>query len=106
MHEALDKLAHTDRLAADFVKLHYFVGLTVPEAAEALGVSPRTADRLWAYARTWLRAEIEPGASAEARSEVAGARTARPREPAERARSNPRTSRPHPGREGRAVRIG
>jgi RNA polymerase sigma factor (TIGR02999 family) len=59
VHEALDHLARTDRLAADFVKLRYFVGLTVPEAAEALCISPRTADRLWAYARTWLRTEID-----------------------------------------------
>ena len=59
VHESLDKLAAADPLAADFVKLRYFVGMTVPEAAEALAISPRTADRLWAYARTWLRAEID-----------------------------------------------
>jgi DNA-directed RNA polymerase specialized sigma24 family protein len=59
VNEALDKLMQTDPLVADFVKLRYFVGMTVPEAAEALRISPRTADRLWAYARTWLRTEIE-----------------------------------------------
>src|SRR5262245_25041320 len=58
---ALGKLAREDALAADLVKLRYFVGLTLPEAAEALSVSPRTADRLWAYARSWLREELEPG---------------------------------------------
>jgi RNA polymerase sigma factor (TIGR02999 family) len=59
VHDALDKLAGADPLAAAFVKLRYFVGMTVPEAAEALRISPRTADRLWAYARTWLRTEID-----------------------------------------------
>ena len=43
----------------EVVKLRYFVGMTLPESAEALGISPRTADRLWAYARSWLRQEIE-----------------------------------------------
>ncbi|MBI2926287.1 MAG: sigma-70 family RNA polymerase sigma factor [Verrucomicrobia bacterium] len=59
VNEALEKLAREDRLAADLVNLRYFVGMTLPEAAEALGLSPRTADRLWAFARTWLRLEIE-----------------------------------------------
>jgi RNA polymerase sigma factor (TIGR02999 family) len=58
---ALDKLAREDPMAADLVKLRYFVGLTAPEAAEALNISPRTADRLWAYARSWLREELEIG---------------------------------------------
>jgi RNA polymerase sigma factor (TIGR02999 family) len=58
---ALEKLAREDRVVADLVKLRYFVGLTLPEAAEALNMSPRTADRLWAYARSWLRQELEPG---------------------------------------------
>ena len=57
--EALEKLAVQDPLAAQLVKLRYFVGMGLPESAEALGVSPRTADRLWAYARTRLRLEIE-----------------------------------------------
>ena len=59
--EALDKLAREDALAAELVKLRYFMGMALPEAAQALGISPRTADRLWAYARTWLRVEIENG---------------------------------------------
>ena len=57
---ALDKLAREDKSAADLVKLRYFVGLTLPEAAEALNISPRTANRLWAYARSWLRQELHP----------------------------------------------
>jgi len=59
--EALDKLAKEDPLAAELVKLRYFMGMALPEAAQALRISPRTADRLWAYARTWLRVEIESG---------------------------------------------
>lgn len=63
VNEALDKLAREDPLAAELVKLRYFVGMALPEAAQALGMSPRTVDRLWAYARTWLRVEIESGES-------------------------------------------
>ncbi|MBO0700025.1 MAG: RNA polymerase subunit sigma, partial [Zavarzinella sp.] len=59
---ALDKLAATNRPAADLVQLRYFAGLTLPDAAEALEMAPRTAGRLWAYARAWLRREVEsPG---------------------------------------------
>jgi RNA polymerase sigma factor (TIGR02999 family) len=53
--EALDKLAAADPSAAQLVKLRYFAGLSIPEAAQALNISPRTADRLWAYARAWLQ---------------------------------------------------
>ena len=56
---ALEKLAREDASAADLVKLRYFVGFTLPEAAEALNISARTADRLWAYARSWLRQELK-----------------------------------------------
>ena len=59
LDEALDKLATTNKPAADLVQLRYFGGLTLPEAAEALGMAPRTAGRLWAYARAWLRREVE-----------------------------------------------
>jgi RNA polymerase sigma factor (TIGR02999 family) len=59
LDEALNKLAAVNRAAADLVQLRYFAGLTLPEAAQALGVSPRTAGRLWAYARAWLRREVE-----------------------------------------------
>jgi RNA polymerase sigma factor (TIGR02999 family) len=56
---ALIKLAASHRQAADLVQLRYFAGLTLPEAAEVLDISPRTAGRLWTYARAWLRREIE-----------------------------------------------
>jgi len=52
--EALDRLAAIDKIAADFVKLRYFAGLSGKDAAAALGLADRTADRLWAYARSWL----------------------------------------------------
>jgi RNA polymerase sigma factor (TIGR02999 family) len=56
--EALAGLAAKEPQAAQLVKLRYFAGLTIPEAAEALNLSPRSADRLWAYARAWLRRAI------------------------------------------------
>jgi RNA polymerase sigma factor (TIGR02999 family) len=59
LDEALDRLTREDPLSADLVKLRFFVGLTIPQAAEMLGVSPRKADFLWAFARAWLRREIE-----------------------------------------------
>jgi RNA polymerase sigma factor (TIGR02999 family) len=51
---ALVGLAGADPEAAELVKLRYFAGLTVPQAADVLGISPRSADFLWAYARAWL----------------------------------------------------
>jgi RNA polymerase sigma factor (TIGR02999 family) len=51
---ALAGLADADPQAAELVKLRYFAGLSIPQAAAALGVSPRSADSLWAYARAWL----------------------------------------------------
>ena len=59
LDEALDRLAVEDPLCAQLVKLRYFAGFTIPQAAEALRVSPRKADFLWAFARAWLRKEIE-----------------------------------------------
>jgi RNA polymerase sigma factor (TIGR02999 family) len=56
--EALEKLAGSDPVKAKLVELRYFAGLTGEQAAEVLGISPTTADRHWAYARAWLRAEI------------------------------------------------
>jgi RNA polymerase sigma factor (TIGR02999 family) len=59
VHEALDQLAAHDARKAEVVKLHFFVGLTLGETADALGISEPTAKRDWAYARTWLFREIE-----------------------------------------------
>jgi RNA polymerase sigma factor (TIGR02999 family) len=59
LDSALDRLAKEDPLAADLVKLRYFAGLTIPQAAEMLGVSARKADFLWSFARAWLRREME-----------------------------------------------
>ncbi len=58
INEALDKLAAKDKQKADLVKLRYFVGMTIGEAAQVLGVSEPTAKRCWTYARAWLYAEI------------------------------------------------
>jgi RNA polymerase sigma factor (TIGR02999 family) len=59
VHEALDGLAAEDPVCADLVKLRYFAGMKMEEAAAALGVPQRRAERLWAYARAWLRQKIE-----------------------------------------------
>jgi RNA polymerase sigma factor (TIGR02999 family) len=59
LDEALAAFAAVDARAAQLVKLRYFTGLTVKEAAEMLGISPRTANSLWAYARAWLLEKIE-----------------------------------------------
>jgi RNA polymerase sigma factor (TIGR02999 family) len=64
LDEALNKLAALDRTAADLVHLRFFAGLPLPEVAQLLGISPRTADRLWAYARAWLHQEIQDGSPA------------------------------------------
>jgi len=54
LSEALDRLAEHDAVKAELVKLRFFAGLSVEEAAELLGVSRATADRHWRYAKTWL----------------------------------------------------
>jgi RNA polymerase sigma factor (TIGR02999 family) len=54
LDEALEKLAREDSLKAELVKLRFFAGLTMPEAARALGISLTTAERHWTVARTWL----------------------------------------------------
>ena len=59
VHDALDALAAEDQVAAEVVKLRYFVGMTIPEIADALELAPRTADRYWAFARAWLKRAIE-----------------------------------------------
>lgn len=56
---SLDKLAVHDAAAAQLVKLRYFSGLTLAQAATVLEVSPRTADRLWVYAKAWLYRDLE-----------------------------------------------
>ncbi|MDR3636421.1 MAG: sigma-70 family RNA polymerase sigma factor [Isosphaeraceae bacterium] len=59
LHEALERLEATNKRQADLVKLRFFVGLTIEEAAQALGISTSTADNDWAYARCWLRLEVK-----------------------------------------------
>jgi RNA polymerase sigma factor (TIGR02999 family) len=56
--EALARLAAVNVQAAELVKLRYFAGFSIPEAANALDISPRSADRLWVYARAWLRRAV------------------------------------------------
>jgi DNA-directed RNA polymerase specialized sigma24 family protein len=59
VNDALNKLASQDQAQADLVKLRYFVGMTTDEAAEVLGISPRTATYCWTHARAWLFREIQ-----------------------------------------------
>src|SRR5208282_4313270 len=59
VNDALDKLAAQNQLEAELVKLRYFVGITLEEAAEVLGISARTADNYWAHARAWLYRAIK-----------------------------------------------
>jgi RNA polymerase sigma factor (TIGR02999 family) len=59
LHEALDRLAAHDAAKAELVKLRFFAGLTMEQAAKVLGISERTAKRHWAYARAWLYREIK-----------------------------------------------
>jgi RNA polymerase sigma factor (TIGR02999 family) len=58
LDEALDRLATTSPQAAELVKLRYFAGFSNAEAAELLGISPRKANQVWAYARAWLQEEL------------------------------------------------
>jgi RNA polymerase sigma factor (TIGR02999 family) len=55
---ALSRLAAVEPLSAEVVKLKHFAGLSLPQVAAALGISQRTADRRWAYARAWLHQEL------------------------------------------------
>ena len=57
--DALDALELVDAQAAELVKLRYFAGMPLRQVAELLGISPRSADRLWAFARAWLHAEVQ-----------------------------------------------
>jgi RNA polymerase sigma factor (TIGR02999 family) len=61
LDEALSRLEREDALAANLVKLRFFAGLTMSQAADALGISLRTAERNWTYARTWLHRAISHG---------------------------------------------
>lgn len=58
LDEALNRLAEKDKGKAELVKLRYFAGMTLPEAAEVLGIARSTADAWWRYARAWLHQEI------------------------------------------------
>jgi RNA polymerase sigma factor (TIGR02999 family) len=65
LDEALTKLAQSHPQNAELVKLRYFAGFTIPEAAKALGISTTTADRHWTYARAWLFRELTASENAE-----------------------------------------
>ena len=58
IHDALNKFATVDKDKAELVKLRYFAGMTIEEAAGVLGISEATAKRWWIYARAWLYAEV------------------------------------------------
>jgi len=59
INDALNKLAAQDQQKAELVKLRYFAGMSIEEAANILGISEATAKRWWAYARAWLFSEIQ-----------------------------------------------
>ena len=61
VHEALNRLAEKSPRKAELVKLRYFLGCTMPEAAQILGVAPATADEDWTYAKAWLRRQLRRG---------------------------------------------
>ena len=56
--EALSKFAQKDKGKAELVKLRFFAGCTIDQAARTLGISTATAERWWTYARAWLHQEI------------------------------------------------
>jgi RNA polymerase sigma factor (TIGR02999 family) len=60
LNEALDRLDDVDQQAATLVKLRYFTGLTVEESAQAMGLSRRSTERLWTWAKAWLFSELRP----------------------------------------------
>jgi RNA polymerase sigma factor (TIGR02999 family) len=64
LDEALNKLAGLDGRKAELVKLRFFAGLTIAQAAAALGIAESTADADWAYAKSWLRVELDDRTSA------------------------------------------
>jgi RNA polymerase sigma factor (TIGR02999 family) len=60
--DALSRLSETEPAKAELVKLRFFAGLTMPEAAAALNISLATAERYWTFAKSWLYAELTDGA--------------------------------------------
>jgi RNA polymerase sigma factor (TIGR02999 family) len=58
LDDAIERLEREDPRAAQVVKLRFFGGLTIAQAAQAIGISPATADNDWAYARSWLRMQL------------------------------------------------
>jgi RNA polymerase sigma factor (TIGR02999 family) len=69
VHEALDQFAQHDAETAELVKLHFFAGITIDDAAALLGMAPRSAYRNWAYARAWLFRHLEGGADTQSGSD-------------------------------------
>ena len=69
INDALEKFVSIDPLKAELVKLRYFAGLTIEQAAKVLEISEATAKRWWSYARAWLYTEVGDDCQAEARSE-------------------------------------
>src|SRR5262245_16853410 len=65
VHEALDRLAARSPRKAELVKLRYFLGCTIPEAAHLLGIAPATAEEDWTFARAWLRRQLDGERSQE-----------------------------------------
>jgi len=63
LDEALCRLEQVDKAKADLVKLRYFAGLTIPQAAEAMRISVTTANRYWSYARAWLHEALSEQAA-------------------------------------------
>ena len=61
LDDALQRLSKLDPVRAELVKLRYFAGMTMPQAATLLGISVATAERYWAFARAWLHAELSSG---------------------------------------------
>jgi RNA polymerase sigma factor (TIGR02999 family) len=61
LDEALERLEQLDRKKAELVKLRYFAGFTIPQAAQSLGISVTSTKRYWAYARAWLHEELAAG---------------------------------------------
>ena len=59
VHEVLDRFAELEPRKAELVKLRYFIGMTIEDAGDALGISPATAKRDWVYARAWLYRELQ-----------------------------------------------